>query len=246
MGQLRHKQSKSRWNCSTALVACVAMNGMAKTFKPKLEILPAEQRRLWDALGQVPEGMVLYGGTALALQLGHRLSVDFDFFTNKPIDTEELLKLPMLEGCEVLMVDENSLTANTKGPEAVKMSFFSVPDIGKTDEPLIAEGTKLRVAPLLDLAATKVKVIQDRAEPKDYIDLYELIAGGYVTLEGALDAAVKIYGDDFHVGGSLLALQHYEEGKLPELDIKVRERLTDEAQALSRTMRERQRKGRKK
>lgn len=210
---------------------------MAKTFKPKLDTLPAEQRRLWDELRQVPDGMVLYGGTALALQLGHRLSVDFDFFTSKPINADELLKLPMLEGCEVLMVDENSLTANTKGPEAVKVSFFSVPDVGKIEDPLLAEDTQLPVASLLDLAATKVKVIQDRAEPKDYIDLYELIAGGHVTLKEALDAAVKIYGDEFHVGGSLLALQYYEEGKLPELDKDIRRRLTEEAQAVAKAMR---------
>lgn len=218
---------------------------MAKSFKPKLEILPAEQRRLWDELTQVPEGMVLYGGTALALQLGHRLSVDFDFFTNKPIDTEELLKLPMLEGCEVLMVDDNSLTANTKGPDAVKVSFFSVPDVGKIDEPLIAEDTKLPVAPLLDLAATKVKVIQDRAELKDYSDLYELIAGGHVELEDALEAAVAIYGDEFAVEGSLRALQFFNEGNLAELDEEIKERLTEEAQAAEASMGKGRMKGQK-
>lgn len=48
--------------------------------EPILAALPDEQRRLWPALADVPDAFVLYGGTALALRLGHRSSVDFDFF----------------------------------------------------------------------------------------------------------------------------------------------------------------------
>ena len=47
---------------------------------PRLEILPAPQRRLWDDLKHTPREFVLYGGTAPALRLGHRHSEDFDFF----------------------------------------------------------------------------------------------------------------------------------------------------------------------
>lgn len=52
---------------------------------PHLDILPVPQRRLWDELAAIPEGFVLYGGTALALALGlgHRASEDFDFFSNR-------------------------------------------------------------------------------------------------------------------------------------------------------------------
>jgi hypothetical protein len=49
-----------------------------------LSILPESQRKLWTELNQVPSEFVLYGGTALALRLGHRISVDFDFFTSLP------------------------------------------------------------------------------------------------------------------------------------------------------------------
>ena len=49
-------------------------------FEPHLDILPEEQRICWSLLNGVSEeGFVLYGGTALALRLGHRQSVDFDF-----------------------------------------------------------------------------------------------------------------------------------------------------------------------
>jgi Nucleotidyl transferase AbiEii toxin, Type IV TA system len=53
-----------------------------------LDILPAPQRRLWADLDAVPSRFVLYGGTAVALRLGHRASIDFDFFTSQPLDPE--------------------------------------------------------------------------------------------------------------------------------------------------------------
>jgi len=48
-----------------------------------LDILPPAQRKIWDALSALPSEFVLYGGTAIALQLGHRQSVDFDFFARR-------------------------------------------------------------------------------------------------------------------------------------------------------------------
>ena len=53
-------------------------------FSPDLSILPPPQLRLWPELDTTPATFTLYGGTALALRLGHRTSVDFDFFSNQP------------------------------------------------------------------------------------------------------------------------------------------------------------------
>ena len=55
-------------------------------FVPNLDILPAAQRTLWPELSATPDNFTLYGGTALALRLGHRASVDFDFFSNDSFD----------------------------------------------------------------------------------------------------------------------------------------------------------------
>jgi hypothetical protein len=74
---------------------------MQTGFIPRLDILPAPQRRLWAELSAVPKEFVLYGGTAIALHLGHRESVDFDFFGNKPLYPEQLvLSLPFLAGVD--------------------------------------------------------------------------------------------------------------------------------------------------
>jgi hypothetical protein len=56
-------------------------------FKPRLDVLPPEQRRLWPLLQAASHlGFVLYGGTAIALRLGHGVSVDFDFFVSQPLE----------------------------------------------------------------------------------------------------------------------------------------------------------------
>lgn len=62
---------------------------MTGLFKPRMEILPSAQQRLWPELRPAAElGFALYGGTAIALRLGHRHSVDFDFFSEKPLDRD--------------------------------------------------------------------------------------------------------------------------------------------------------------
>src|SRR3954453_9603793 len=66
------------------------LKDMPTTFEPRLDILPESQRRLWPELDAVPSDFVLYGGTALALQLGHRVSEDFDFSSSAGFDPDRL------------------------------------------------------------------------------------------------------------------------------------------------------------
>ncbi len=71
---------------------------------PRLDTLPPLQRQLWPELAAVSqEAFVLYGGTAIALYLGHRESVDFDFFTDRTFEAEDLFsKFHFLRGAEFL------------------------------------------------------------------------------------------------------------------------------------------------
>lgn len=59
-------------------------------FTPNLGILPPSQLELWPELAATPPHFTMYGGTALALRLGHRTSVDFDFFSAQSFDPERL------------------------------------------------------------------------------------------------------------------------------------------------------------
>ena len=63
---------------------------MPATFEPKLDILPESERRLWSELDAVPSDFVLYGGAGFALQLGHGVSEDFDFFSSSGFDPNRL------------------------------------------------------------------------------------------------------------------------------------------------------------
>lgn len=92
----------------------------------RLDILPLPQRRLWPELACVPEVFTLYGGTAIALRLGHRESVDFDFFAFEDIDPHALLmELPVLEGARVQRSAPNRLSVLVETEEGpVRLSFL--------------------------------------------------------------------------------------------------------------------------
>ena len=64
---------------------------MPQRLDPKFDVLPAGQQQIWNVLAAAPHlGFVLYGGTAIALHLGHRQSIDFDFFRSGPLDKEQI------------------------------------------------------------------------------------------------------------------------------------------------------------
>ncbi len=92
------------------------------TFSPKLNILPAPQRAVWRELKVTPKQFVLYGGTALALRLGHRVSEDFDFFANASFKPQNLLeRISYLRDAKVMVLRENTLTCvlDRNGPVPV-------------------------------------------------------------------------------------------------------------------------------
>lgn len=112
---------------------------MTDDFVPRLDILPSPQRPLWDEFAAVPTEFVLYGGTAVALHLGHRQSLDFDFFGNRPLDAEKLAAaIPFMTAATITRHEPNTLevTVNRGGP--VKLSFFGVPGLPHLAPPHIA------------------------------------------------------------------------------------------------------------
>ncbi len=196
--------------------------------RPRLDILPPEQQRLWPELSQVPEHFVLYGGTAIALRLGGRQSVDFDFFTNQPLSADGLTRsLAFLQGAELIQSEPNTSTFTVDRGGVIKVSFFGGLTIGRVGKPERCEDNHVYIASLLDLAAQKMKVILVRAEPKDYSDIYMLLNAG-ITLPEALGATQALY-PEFNPVLSLKALAYYGEPTLATVPIGVREFLTEES-----------------
>jgi hypothetical protein len=111
-------------------------------FTPKLEILLAAQRRLWDELRGTPQEFVLYGGTALALRLGHRTSEDFDFFSNNSFAPDVPRKgIPYLQDAELSQFEPNTLTAIVDRDGPVKVSFFGALKLNRVQDPDVTPDT---------------------------------------------------------------------------------------------------------
>jgi hypothetical protein len=195
------------------------------TFSPKLNILPESQRALWKELKDTPKHFVLYGGTALALRLGHRVSEDFDFFTNKAFDPQGLVDLvPYLRAGKVTLLRENTLTVVLDRNGPVSVSFFGGLRLSRVSSPETANDNGVQVASLLDVAGCKMAVVQTRAEGKDYRDIVALLEHG-ITLPKALAAAKAIYGDQFDPRTTLRALSYFSDGDLSKLPVSMQNAL---------------------
>jgi len=194
-------------------------------FTPNLSILPEPQRQLWAELKDTPRAFVLYGGTALALRLGHRQSEDFDFFSNKPFHPDSLRdSIPYLKHAEMTQFQDNTLAALVDRNGPVKLSFFGSLGIKRAQDPDIAEENGIQIASLLDLLASKLRTVQSRAEAKDYRDIVASFDAGLSLAEG-LGAAAAIYGTNFNGALSLKALTYFEDGDLPSLTPAIQKRL---------------------
>jgi len=199
---------------------------MAEAFRPRLDILPAAQRRLWDELGEVPGDFVLYDGTALALHLGHRTSLGFDFLGNSPFDPARLANgLGLLSGASITQQAPNTLSATIDRDGPVMVSFFGLPEMRRLGTPHVAPDTHVQIASLVDLAGTKAAVVQQRAEAKDYLDLDAILWDGRIDLPMALAAAKSIYGPAFNPQITLKALSFFGDGNLSRLPQGVQDRL---------------------
>lgn len=190
-------------------------------FKPILGALATPQRTLWQELREAPVGFVLYGGTALALRLGHRQSQDFDFFSTATFEARELRpEVRFLRGAKVMQEATNTLTCVVERGGPIQVSFFGGLGLRRVGEPDICPENRVLLASLLDLAACKAEVVQHRAEAKDYLDVAALLAAG-VNLEMILAAGRAVFGGEFEPSRTLRALTFFEDGNLPELDEKV-------------------------
>ena len=192
-------------------------------FKPRLDILPLPQRMLWDELAATPGDFTLYGGTAIALRLGHRQSVDFDFFSAEPFNPAALAdKIPYLYPNVVLQSEANTLCVSVERGGPVKLAFFGGLRLGQVMAADVAEGPRISVASLLDLGGTKAAVVMQRAELKDYMDIHALITQAKLPLSDMLASAEAIYGDQFNPLVSLKAIAYHDDETLADLPMSVR------------------------
>lgn len=189
------------------------------------EILPAPQKRLWDRLGDTPDGFVLYGGTALALRLAHRESVDFGFFSRAAFSPDSLCKeIPCLRNPVATRMEESTLECLLDVEGHVKISFFGGLCLRSVQEPDRAAGPGIPVASALDIAATKALAVQNRASAKDFVDIGALLDSG-LSMDRMLGAAQAVHGPAFNPVLTMKALAFYGDGDLHLVPERVRKAL---------------------
>jgi hypothetical protein len=180
------------------------------------EILASAQRRFWEELApRLPQHWVLYGGTAVALRYGHRKSVDFDFFSDQPLNEKQLrATLPSLAGTTVLEQAPRTLVVSMRiGKKPVKLSFFGSLKIGRVGDPEhLDEGPW--IASPVDLLATKLKTLHDRVEARDYLDIEVLLRKSGLSLGQGIVAARALFGATLNPLDTAKAVGWFEDGDL--------------------------------
>lgn len=156
------------------------------------EIFNSEQVELLPSIKSFQRSFYMVGGTAIALHLGHRRSVDFDLFTfsqlNKSRIKGKLIPIPFKQVPIFEDIDQLHLLINN-----VKITFFSYP------YPVlhpVKVGSTITIPSLLSLAAMKAFALGRRAKWKDYVDLYFIIRDHY-TIEDICKEAGEIFNQQF-------------------------------------------------
>ncbi len=157
-----------------------------------LNILDNNQHDLLPLLSAFKKEFYMVGGTAIALHLGHRMSIDFDLFKTGTIRPKAILKKFESKG-EVALITLNIEYQLNLVCRAVKFTFFNY---DFTIPHPIAVENSITIPTLLDLAAMKAYALGRRTKWKDYVDLY-FILKTCCSITDIAARATELYGDLF-------------------------------------------------
>ena len=155
------------------------------------EILSHDQVGLLPALKLFRKEFYLVGGTAIALQFGHRRSIDFDMFTLKPFGSRRVLNMLEKAGKRVTVTRRVSEQLNLS-VDNVKLTFFEYPYAVEA----VVDDATFRMPDLLSLAAMKAFALGRRSKWKDYVDLFFLLRDRF-NLPEVIQKADAIFGAEF-------------------------------------------------
>lgn len=156
------------------------------------EIISSQQSDLIPYLKEFKRSFYLVGGTAIALHIGHRQSIDFDLFTPVVLDKSriksKLKEIPFEQKTVFEDYDQLHLLIN-----GVKVTFFNYP---YSIEHPVKVGSFITMPTLLTLAAMKAFALGRRAKWKDYVDLF-FILHDYYSIKEISNQAQNIFGQLF-------------------------------------------------
>ena len=173
------------------------------------EAIKLEQRKIFEKLKHFPE-FYLVGGTALALQIGHRISIDFDLFSEKEIPPGLLDKAKRIfKEFKIETIinhsEQLSIKANKTKIDFVKYNFPPVLDL--------LEFREVKLLSIPEIAAAKAYTVGRRITLKDYIDLFFILKEKLVSLPKIITISKKKYKDEFNERLFLEQLLYLEEAE---------------------------------
>jgi hypothetical protein len=156
------------------------------------EIFTKEQIDLLPVIGSFSENFGLVGGTAIALHIGHRESIDFDMFSYKKFGNLQIRNIitKQIKIDNVIVDKLGEFTILIKG---VKITFFHYPFDIKFNTNF---GYSIKIPDLLTLGAMKAYALGRRPKWKDYVDLYFIMKDFYKIGEISKKAG-NIFGKEF-------------------------------------------------
>lgn len=179
-----------------------------------LEILDKKRLAIFLKLAEF-KGFYLAGGTALALQIGHRISFDFDLFSAEPISSILLRQAEkVFSGFKIkpIVNNKDELTLLIDG---IKLTFLRYPYRIICKQIIFK---KIFFLSVREIAAVKAYTIGRRGSYKDYIDLYFILKNRLAVLADIIKLAGKKYKNDFNARLFLEQLIYLEDIK----DIKIK------------------------
>ena len=158
----------------------------------------------------------LDGGTALALQLGHRKSIDLDFFGQINVNSQELREALQTLGMLTVLSDSKNIHIYVLNGVKIDIVNYTYPWI---DDVVCKDG--IRLASPKDIAAMKITAIEGRGTKKDFVDIYFLLKT--YSLNNILDFYAQKYSDSssFMAMKSLAYFEDAEEDPMPYMFVDV-------------------------
>ena len=182
------------------------------------EILNRTQKKILPRMAKALSEMDLYlaGGTGLALQTGHRPSIDFDFFAPQIVDPEQLYRVLKSVQLDFMILSESFETVYLD-IDSVQVRFIGY-DYPMLQPPLVWNDYHLRLAGIDDIACMKLSAVTNRGVRKDFIDLHYIIRN-FGSLEHYLDLFVQKFQQQ-DIGHVVRSLVFFEDADL-EPDVKM-------------------------
>lgn len=183
--------------------------------KLHLDILDDIRQEFLQKMLPLTQDFVLGGGTALALQLAHRISYDFDFFSDQPIPKNILEKIS-----QSIQIKEVSIDSSDE------LTFFDIHDVKctilhypfKPHFKTIEFSNRMNMFSIQELAVKKAYTVGRRGAYRDYFDLYTILKDEHINLAEVIRVSEEVYQGLFNSKLFLEQLVYFED--LPDFDIE--------------------------